>query len=120
MHYRLVSTTDSALLTSIDSPTPSIDTTSSAQNPNQGGLPFFVGRTKSKQLPIYESKKRGGNLLITTVNHISGDFQKLNKQLQQRLDVTSAAITIKQENNKILIKGHHKSAIKEFLEEKKF
>lgn len=35
--------------------------------------PYFVRRTKSDNLPVYNVTKRGGSLQITTINHVEGN-----------------------------------------------
>lgn len=50
-------------------------------------LEFHIGRTKSQNFPVYESKKAGGNKRITTLQHVSGDLRVVQNQLQAVLDL---------------------------------
>ena len=34
---------------------------------------YFVRRTKSNRLPVYNLSKRGGSLQITQIQHVEGD-----------------------------------------------
>lgn len=81
-------------------------------------LSYSVSRTKSNQLPVYETTKHGGNLAITTISHVRGDIRMLSKALQKHLELPNTAITIKSDIDKIIVRGRHKVVIKEFLEER--
>ena len=35
--------------------------------------PYFIRRTKSKNLPVYNVAKHGGSLEMTTIHHVEGD-----------------------------------------------
>ena len=43
---------------------------------------YVVERTPTKNLPIYQSRKRGGNLLLTKVRKIEGNREALRQQLE--------------------------------------
>ena len=48
--------------------------------------PYFVRRTPTRNLPVYEALKRGGNLKQTKIRKIEGERAQLTKQLEASLD----------------------------------
>ncbi|KAL7268777.1 54S ribosomal protein img2, mitochondrial [Rhizina undulata] len=91
-------------------------TTQTQQEP----LPYFVHRTQTKNLPIYEGSKRGGNLRQTTVRKIEGKIVVLSKQLREVLQLKPEEIRINHLTMHIIIKGHRKREVERFLKEKRF
>ncbi|KAF9701832.1 hypothetical protein EKO04_000827 [Ascochyta lentis] len=79
--------------------------------------PYHVERSHQKNLPIYTDYKRGGNLHTTTVRKVTGDPHALRDDLQAWLakkkdeDVKVNALT-----GHVVVKGHHKAEIAEFLQ----
>lgn len=55
-------------------------------------LQFHIARTKTSNLPIYESVKAGGSKKITTVRHISGDLAVAQSQLLAILELPALTI----------------------------
>lgn len=45
-------------------------------------LPFHIGRTKTKNLAIYETVKAGGSKHITQIRRLSGDLEALQGMLR--------------------------------------
>lgn len=81
---------------------------------------YHVGRSKSKNLPIYTDYKRGGNLHTTTVRKITGDLQQLRDELQSWLRKKDADVTINTLTSNVVVKGHVKPQIEEFLKARGF
>jgi large subunit ribosomal protein L49 len=48
-------------------------------------LPFQISRTKSANLPVYESTKAGGSKHITTIQKITGDLNELADRVRKAL-----------------------------------
>ena len=67
-------------------------------------LPYFVHRTLGQQLPVYHERRRGGNLLETRVQKITGRVEALKKDLQRELDIPNDKIIISPVNRHIVIK----------------
>lgn len=67
--------------------------------------PYHVRRSNYKNLPIYQTKKRGGNKLITEVKHIDGDIKALRDQLREALRISEdKECTINELTRHIIIK----------------
>ena len=81
---------------------------------------YHVGRSKSKNLPIYTDYKRGGNLHTTTVRKITGDLQQLRDELQSWLKKKDADVTINTLTGNVVVKGHCKPQIEELLKARGF
>ncbi|KAK5446363.1 54S ribosomal protein img2, mitochondrial [Exophiala xenobiotica] len=64
------------------SPTPS---TIMSQLAVVSHLPFQISRTKSANLPVYESTKAGGSKHITTIQKITGDLNELADRVRKAL-----------------------------------
>lgn len=47
---------------------------------------YFIRRTPTRNLPVYQLRKRGGNLKQTRVRKIEGEGAELVRQLEDRLD----------------------------------
>ncbi|KAK5099129.1 54S ribosomal protein img2, mitochondrial [Exophiala xenobiotica] len=58
---------------------------SSAGAISAAALPFHIGRTKSKNLAIYETTKAGGSKHITQIRRLAGDLEVLQQQLRDVL-----------------------------------
>ncbi|KAI9892640.1 MAG: hypothetical protein M1814_001333 [Vezdaea aestivalis] len=76
--------------TSSTESTPINTTSAPAPIPTQVPKPkpqevYYVQRTKSRNLPVYQEAKRGGNKLQTKIQKVEGDAQELRKQLVQAL-----------------------------------
>ena len=77
---------------------------SSTVAPEFSPLPYYVPRTASRELPIYQLTKRGGNLRQTRIRKIDGDRAKLLAELQSALRLKPENITINQVTGHIIIK----------------
>ncbi len=72
------------------SPAPSpIQILSSPQHadlaPTLSTLPYIIGRTKTANLPIYETSKAGGSKRITMIRRITGDLDELATAVRSAL-----------------------------------
>lgn len=81
---------------------------------------YHVGRSKTKNLPVYTDYKRGGNLHQTYVRKLTGDLQALRDELQSWLQKKDADITINTLTGMVVVKGHCKPQIEEFLKARGF
>ncbi|TVY68895.1 54S ribosomal protein img2 [Lachnellula suecica] len=91
-------------------PPPSLESAISSSRP------YRIALTKSKEYPVYHLNKRGGNMHITKVKHIEGDIEALKADLQKTLKLKDAKeVVINQLTRHIIVKGHHRDEIKEFL-----
>jgi large subunit ribosomal protein L49 len=77
--------------------------------------PFFVERTAfGKGLPVYSDIKNGRTRHLTVVRRIYGDINALTTQLKNEFPEINK-ISVKPNQQKILIKGDWASEIKIFL-----
>lgn len=84
-------------------------------------LSYFVNRTSSNELPIYKLwKNQGGSLLLTHVKKIDGSVETLRNDLVKELKLKSEDVTINPVTRHILIKGHIKHLVQQFLWRRKF
>ncbi|TVY92991.1 54S ribosomal protein IMG2, mitochondrial [Lachnellula willkommii] len=78
--------------------------------------PYRIALTKSKEYPVYHLNKRGGNMHITKIKHIEGDIDALKADLQRTLKLQDAKdVVINQLTRHIIVKGHYRDDIKQFL-----
>nr|OQO15500.1 hypothetical protein B0A51_16911 [Rachicladosporium sp. CCFEE 5018] len=83
-------------------------------------LPYFVTRTPSNELPIYTLRKRGGNMLLTRVKKIDGKIEDLRDELRVHLGLGEKEAVINRITNHVVLKGHHRPKVEQFLRERKF
>ena len=76
---------------------------------------YHVARSASKNLPIYTDYKRGGNLRLTTVRKITGDLHALREELRAWLAKKDDDVKVNPLTQHVVVKGHHKDRIAEFL-----
>ncbi|KAF3033820.1 hypothetical protein E8E12_003982 [Didymella heteroderae] len=81
---------------------------------------YHVSRSANKNLPIYTDFKRGGNLHLTTVRKITGDLQALRDELRAWLSKKDEDVKINTLTQQVIVKGHHKEKIEEFLKGRGF
>ena len=77
---------------------------------------YHVSRSANKNLPIYTDFKRGGNLHLTTVRKITGDLSALRDELRVYLNKKNEDVKINTLTQHVLVKGHVKGEIMNFLE----
>lgn len=76
---------------------------------------YHVARSKSKNLPIYTDYKRGGNLHLTTVRKVTGDSNALRDELRAWLSKKDEHVTVNPLTQHVVVKGHHKEKLVDFL-----
>ena len=76
---------------------------------------YHVARSANKNLPIYTDYKRGGNLHLTTVRKVTGDLHALREELKTWLAKKDEHVTVNALTQHVIVKGHHKDKIAEFL-----
>lgn len=74
-------------------------------------LPYYVYRTSSQQLPVYQIAKRGGNLHQTRIRKINGDVRKLRDDIQKALELKEGSIAINSITGHITIKVFSSGAV---------
>ncbi|EHA50322.1 hypothetical protein MCOR27_005850 [Pyricularia oryzae] len=79
--------------------------------------PFFVNRTASNQLPVYQDKK-SAQPWLTLIRKIDGDAHTLRDELVELLGTPE--IEVRGVTNHIWVKGQHKTAIVDYLQSKGF
>lgn len=89
-------------------------------------LPFHIGRTKTKNLPVYESTKHGGSKHITQIRRLSGDLEQLRRQLREVLKLPETlvdgkgrkkeTISVNPLTQHIIIKGWRGPEVKKWAE----
>jgi large subunit ribosomal protein L49 len=77
---------------------------------------YHVARTPNRNLPIYTDFKRGGNLHLTTVRHITGEATALRDELRVFLNKKSEDVKVNGLTGHVVVKGHCVAAVKGFLE----
>lgn len=65
---------------------------------------YWVTKTGTKGIPVYQLSKRGGNLHQTKVRRIEGDIMALKTDLQRALGLEDKEIVINQLTQHIIIK----------------
>lgn len=85
-------------------------------------MPFRIDRTRTKNLPIYETTKNGGSRQITQIRKLSGDLREMQKQLQSVLQLPEVTvdkrgrktepISINHLTQQIIIKGWRAPEVK--------
>lgn len=83
-------------------------------------LPYFVRRTSSNELPIYHLRKRGGTKLLTLVRKVDGSVEALRDELRMSFAMDEAGVTINPVTKHVVLKGHLKPKIQQFLWERLF
>lgn len=81
---------------------------------------YHVARSKTNNLPVYTDFKRGGNLHLTSVRKITGDLQQLRDELRSWLQKKDEDVTINTLTRVVVIKGHCKPRVEEFLKARGF
>lgn len=76
---------------------------------------YHVARSAANNLPVYTDYKRGGNLHLTTVRKITGDLHALRDELRTWLGKKEEHVKINPLTQHVVVKGHHKDKVAEFL-----
>ncbi|EJT75644.1 hypothetical protein GGTG_05576 [Gaeumannomyces tritici R3-111a-1] len=83
----------------------------------RGELNYFVARTPSNKLPIYEDTQRGPRTLL---RKIEGNSAALRLELVRLLQLDDEKVLVNPRTNHIRIKGHVKAQLAPILQEMGF
>lgn len=78
-------------------------------------LPFSVGRTPSKNYPIYELAKRGGNKKLTTIKKVVGDRIVFRKNVARGLGLSPSDVKLSTLTGHFQVAGHYKKELEEWF-----
>ncbi|KAK6953223.1 hypothetical protein Daesc_005523 [Daldinia eschscholtzii] len=78
-------------------------------------LPYFVARNNLNNLGVYHKQKRGGNLKLTLVKNGEGDLYALKKDIRDALQLREGDISVNMVTRQIVIRGHIKMQVFNFL-----
>ncbi|KAF2196350.1 hypothetical protein GQ43DRAFT_383512 [Delitschia confertaspora ATCC 74209] len=82
--------------------------------------PYHVARSLNKNLPVYQDYKRGGNLHQTIIRKITGDLHVLKDEVKELLRKDEKDVKINDLTKQVVIKGHHKVQVMEYLASRGF
>ncbi|KAI1204706.1 mitochondrial large subunit ribosomal protein-domain-containing protein [Annulohypoxylon truncatum] len=99
---------------SSESDTP--ETQPETQPQEKVSLPYFVGRNSLNSLSVYHKNKRGGNLKLTLVKNGEGDLRALKQDIKEALRLSDGDVTLNSVTKHIIIRGHKKLQVLDFLE----
>ena len=71
-------------------------------------------------MPVYTDYKRGGNLHTTTIRKVTGDATALRDELRVYLNKMEGEVRVNSLTNHVILKGHHKPEVEEFLRNRGF
>ncbi|KAA8909813.1 mitochondrial large subunit ribosomal protein-domain-containing protein [Sphaerosporella brunnea] len=95
-------------------------TTFTFREATQEPLPYFVYRSKTNNLPVYEEAKSGGTQLQTRIRKVEGNIEALRQALIENLRLQPERVWINSLTKHVLVKGHMKQRVEKFLREQKF
>ena len=90
--------------TIIQSPSAAPDENKLFSLPSSPMEPYYIQRTPTRNLPIYQLTKAGGNLRMTRVRKIGGDTEVFRQQLQEFLQPTPEYVRINPINGHVEMK----------------
>lgn len=76
---------------------------------------YFIARTPTRNLPVYQESKRGGNLKQTRVRKVSGQTAALVAQLTGALEPRPEWIRVNGVTGHVEMKGWYKGQVEGFL-----
>ncbi|KEF62961.1 uncharacterized protein A1O9_00936 [Exophiala aquamarina CBS 119918] len=89
-------------------------------------FPYLISRTPSKNLPVYETAKNGGNRHITSIRKISGDIEGLAAAVRDALNLPEHTVDVKGRKketvvinwttNQVIIRGWRAAEVKKWAE----
>ncbi|KXX73441.1 hypothetical protein MMYC01_210201 [Madurella mycetomatis] len=105
-------------------PTPRETTTSQPLPPQPSQQsqprPFRVSRTPGNNFAVYQLAKRGGNKKLTTIKKIEGDRKAFKERLAEALGVDLKKIAINSLTGHVVVEGHRRTEISEWLAKQGF
>ncbi|KAI1305130.1 mitochondrial large subunit ribosomal protein-domain-containing protein [Xylaria venustula] len=78
-------------------------------------LPYYVGRNNLNNLGVYQKRRRGGNYKLTLLKYAEGDLAALKQDIRFALRLQYDEIAINSVTNHIVIKGHKRDEVVNFL-----
>ncbi|KAK0705727.1 mitochondrial large subunit ribosomal protein-domain-containing protein [Apiosordaria backusii] len=88
------------------------------QTQSKRSYPFVVGRSGANNFSVYQLAKRGGNLKLTLVKKVEGNRIAFKEELAKGLKLSAKDIKVSSLTGHVEVRGHRKSEIVAFLEEK--
>ncbi|KAF2278497.1 uncharacterized protein EI97DRAFT_431724 [Westerdykella ornata] len=85
-----------------------------------GPAKYHVERTRNNNFPVFTDYKRGGNLRTTVVRRVTGDVHALKDELRLFLGKTDDEVHLTQVSRQVIVKGHHKQQVLDFLSARGF
>ncbi|KAJ1326069.1 large subunit ribosomal protein L49 [Microdochium nivale] len=98
--------------TATTTPTP---TTAAPSEAPRARIPYIVGKNKFENFGVYHKKKRGGNLKTTEIKLVDGNIESLKQDLKAALRLENGDIAFNSTTRHLVIKGHKKPEIINFL-----
>ncbi|OTA53194.1 hypothetical protein K449DRAFT_440234 [Hypoxylon sp. EC38] len=89
--------------------------TKQAEPEKRTRLPYFVGRNHLNNLSVYHKSKQGGNLKLTLLKNGDGDLQALKRDIKESLQLNDGDISVNSITRHIVIRGHKKLQVLNFL-----
>ncbi|KAK0926805.1 54S ribosomal protein img2, mitochondrial [Friedmanniomyces endolithicus] len=83
-------------------------------------LAYFVTRTPSKELPVYQLTKRGGNMKLTRIRKIDGRPETLRDALRVELNLGDKEAVVNAVTRQVVLKGFWKKEVDLFLRRRMF
>ncbi|KAI0389307.1 mitochondrial large subunit ribosomal protein-domain-containing protein [Xylariaceae sp. FL0594] len=78
-------------------------------------LPYFVGRNGLNNLSVYHKNKSGGNRKLTHLKRGEGDLMALKEDIRRALNLGKDEISVNNVTKHIVIKGHRRNDVLDFL-----
>ncbi|TKA74945.1 hypothetical protein B0A55_04944 [Friedmanniomyces simplex] len=83
-------------------------------------LAYFITRTPSKELPVYQLRKRGGNMKLTRIRKIDGRAETLRDDLRAELKLGEKEAVVNAVTKQVVLKGFWKKEVDVFLRRRMF
>jgi large subunit ribosomal protein L49 len=83
-------------------------------------LAYYITRTSSNELPVYQLRKRGGNLKMTRIKKIDGRPETLRDELQAKLGLQEKEAVVNAVTKHVVLKGFWKNEVDQYLRERRF
>ncbi|KAL7619400.1 Mitochondrial large subunit ribosomal protein [Parahypoxylon ruwenzoriense] len=81
----------------------------------RGLLPYFVGKNNLNNFSVYELSKQGGNRKITLLKKGEGDLIALRDDIREVLQMNLGDVSVNSRTGHIVIKGHKRDQVLNFL-----
>ena len=85
-----------------------------------GPLPYYVHRTPTGNLPVYQEIRSGGNRHQTRIRRVEGDLQFLIRQIHEALELDKKDIIFNSLTSQVIIKGREKERVLELFKYLRF